>query len=388
MSRRTGRPSDETYNNADLHDLHAQTVRVSVGAVIAFAVGLLAVSAIGFDRIEVGLFVVAVALIAVAGGGHAIYRFGTTLAAVSLVAGLTASFVLAVSVLPSDIVAPWFSVVVLVTCALFGWRWGTAHLTVAFGLLLVAAGQGLFASSAGFVINTVLLGLAALFISWLISRPTQTALQWASSSYLQELTLVQEARERQAELARLSKTLGESYYRLEQLNLELDAARRAAHQARQLKEQFAAAVSHELRTPLNLIIGFCEMMVLSPTRAYGKPPPANYRDDLEAIYRSAVHISTLVDDILDLSQIDADRMALHRGWVPLTEVVQQAVEPVSALFRNRQLRLDVQAEANLPLVCVDATRIRQILINLLANAARFTETGGVTIRVSQASGVV
>jgi len=378
-------PSDDVVDVVGMRDLHAQTVEVSIAAVLALAIGLLTVSAIVFNQVDEDLFAVVAALIAVAGCAHATYRFGASVAALCLVVGLTAVFFLSVSLLPSDIVSPWFSIVVLITCALFGWRWGALNIALAFGVLLVAKWPGASTLSLGFTINAILLGAVALFISWLISRPTQTALQWASSSYIQELALVKEARERQAELAQLSKSLGESYYRLEQLNIELDAARRAAHQARQLKEQFAAAVSHELRTPLNLIIGFCEMMVLSPTKAYGKPLPANYRGDLEAIYRSAVHISTLVDDILDLSQIDADRMALRREWVSLPDVVRQAAEPVTALFRNRGLRLDVQEATDLPLVFIDSTRIRQILINLLANAAHFTETGGVTVRVRRAN---
>jgi signal transduction histidine kinase/CheY-like chemotaxis protein len=372
---------DEAYDAVGLRDLYAQTVRVAIDAVPVLSIGLLAVSAIGFNRVAEELFAVVVALVGVAACANWSYRYGATFAAGCLVVGLTAVFGLALCILRSDLVSPWFSIVVLITCALFGWRWGAVHTVLAFGLLLIAAGHGMPTLSVELATNAILLGSVALFISWLISRPTRTALEWASSSYLQELALVQEARERQAELARLSKNLGESNHLLEQLNLELDQARRAAHQARQLKEQFAAAVSHELRTPLNLIIGFCEMMVLSPVKAYGKSLPPNYRNDLEAIYRNAVHISTLVDDILDLSQIDADRMALRREWVSLGDVIMQATGPVSSLFRNRGLMLEVQMDNDLPLVFVDATRIRQILINLLANAARFTDQGGVTIRV-------
>ena len=299
-------------------------------------------SAIGFNRIDERLFAVVVALAVVAGGAHWLYRYGPSGAAVCLVLGLSAVFSVAVFAATSSVVAPWLSIVVLITSALFGWRWGAINTALGCTLLLVAAERGTSALSLEFATNAVLLGCSALFVSWLISRPTRVTLEWASSSYLQELTLIQEARERQAELAQLSKSLSESCYQLEQLNLEIDRARRLAQESRRLKEQFAAAVSHELRTPLNLIIGFCEMMVLPPTKAYGQRLPPSYRDDLEAIYRNAVHISSLVDDILDLSQINADRMALHRDWVSLAAIVEEAVTPVTALFRNRGLSLDVQ----------------------------------------------
>ena len=159
---------------------------------------------------------------------------------------------------------------------------------------------------------------------------------------------VSELQGRQAELARFGKSLSVSYHLLEQLNLDLDYARRAAHEARQLKAQFAAAVSHELRTPLNLIIGFCEMMVLSPSQAYGRRLPTGFRDDLEAIYRNACHLSTLVDDILDLSQVDADRMALQREWIAVEQVVEEAMAPLTSLFRDRGLYLRSDVPADLP----------------------------------------
>lgn len=380
---------DEAFGDESLRDLHAQTVRVAIYAVLALSVALLAVSVIGSNQLDERFFGVIVALVIVAGCAHWAYRHSASSAATCLIIGLAVVFVLAFYVLRSDLVAPWFSIVVLITCALVGWRWGTGLTVITMCALFIAAARGASLLPLEFATNATLLGSVSLFISWLISRPTRTALEWAARSYLQELALVQEARERQAELASLSKNLGESNYLLEQLNIELDQARRSAHQARQLKEQFAAAVSHELRTPLNVIIGFCEMMVLSPIKAYGKLLPPNYRDDLDAIYRNAVHISTLVDDILDLSQVDADRMALHREWVPVRDVVLQAIAPVSALFRNRGLELDAQLGDDLPMVFVDATRIRQIVINLLANAARFTERGTVTIRARpEANGIV
>jgi CheY-like chemotaxis protein/anti-sigma regulatory factor (Ser/Thr protein kinase) len=169
---------------------------------------------------------------------------------------------------------------------------------------------------------------------------------------------------------------------LEQINVELARSRALADEARLMKDEFAASVSHELRTPLNMIIGFSEMMVLSSDSAYDEPLPLVYRPDVEAIYRNATHISSLIDDILDLSQIDAHRMALQKEDVSLALIVDDAITSVAGLFHERRLRLIADLSPDLTPVHVDPTRVRQILLNLLTNAARFTDRGGVTISAS------
>jgi CheY-like chemotaxis protein/nitrogen-specific signal transduction histidine kinase len=174
--------------------------------------------------------------------------------------------------------------------------------------------------------------------------------------------------------------LNAAYQRLEQLNLELARARRQAERARRLKSEFAAAISHELRTPLNLIIAFSEMMVSEPRAYGGQILPDAYRGDVEAIYRNACHLSNLVDDVLDLSQIDADRMALQKERVHLAPIVDEAAAIVARLFAAKGLALQLAVPLDLPLVNADRTRLRQVLINLLNNAARFTSGGGVTVR--------
>ena len=127
--------------------------------------------------------------------------------------------------------------------------------------------------------------------------------------------------------------------RLEVANRELDRARRQAEQARQLKSQFAAAISHELRTPLNLIIGFSEMLT-EELRAHPVVLSSErHRGDLEAIYRSACHISNLIDDVLDLSQVDAHRLALQKRWVSLAQIVEEARATLGTLFDEAGLGL-------------------------------------------------
>ena len=122
-------------------------------------------------------------------------------------------------------------------------------------------------------------------------------------------------------------------------------------------------------------------MILAP-ESYGEHLPPAYRSKIEAIYRNARHLSSLVDDMLDLSGIEANRMALLFEQAALQPVIDEAVAAVETLFTHRglYLRLDIAAPA--PTATFDRTRMRQVLINLLANAVRFTAHGGVTVRVA------
>lgn len=139
-----------------------------------------------------------------------------------------------------------------------------------------------------------------------------------------------------------------------------------------------ANVSHELRTPLNMVIGFAETILQAP-HIYGKIPPALLAD-LTIILRNSQHLADLIDDVLDLSQIEARQMALSKEWVSLPEVIEAATLAVRPLFASKHLDLRVEVAADLPLIFCDRTRIREVLLNLLSNAGRFTERGGVYLR--------
>lgn len=371
------------YHSSALADLRLGSARWAIVAVVGLTFGLLLLATTVYTPIEPRAFSVIAGLGLVAALAYLALRLHVLGASGVLVSGLLATLVAATAVWPGAVTAPWAALVVLAAVVLLGWQLGVVAALVVTGLLATMTQQAGGFVTADVAISAASLSWAILLFYSLSSWPTHTVLDWALSSYLQALEQTREARKRQAELARLSKGLSETNYQLEQLNLELERARRSAQKAHELKAQFAASVSHELRTPLNLIIGFCEMMVLSPDSAYGQRLPASYRGDLEAIYRNACHISTLIDDILDLSQIDADRMALQREWASLRLIVEEAMATVETLFRDRELTLVATITPDLPALFVDRTRIRQILINLLANAARFTEQGGVTIGAAQ-----
>jgi CheY-like chemotaxis protein len=159
-------------------------------------------------------------------------------------------------------------------------------------------------------------------------------------------------------------------------------ARSEAEEAKEARNRFALAISHELRTPLNFILGFSELMVNSPaTYAELDSWPAGLYEDVQEIYRSSRHLLRLVNDVLDLGQIEALRMTLLKEWVIPVEIIQEVDDMVRTAFERKGLALRIESESPLPEIFIDRTRIRQVLLNLVSNSLRFTERGGVTVRV-------
>ncbi|HMB22193.1 MAG: ATP-binding protein [Chloroflexota bacterium] len=217
------------------------------------------------------------------------------------------------------------------------------------------------------------------FTTWLISRQLVIVLNWMQASYKEASSLLGQLRTERASMASTLKQLEEAYRRIEKMNSALIEARRVAEEARQLKAEFAANISHELRTPLNIIIGFSETMANAPETYQGVSWSPTLRGDVEQIYQSSRHLLSLIDDILDLSALDMHRLGLTFEETSIEAVITEAVTVVQDLFHAKQLYLKVNVSTNLPPLRIDATRIRQVLINLLNNASRFTSTGGVTV---------
>lgn len=220
------------------------------------------------------------------------------------------------------------------------------------------------------------------FGSWLSSRQIHSVLGWMQSSYSQAREWLEQLRDERMAQARTIKILEEAYARIEKLNYLFLEARLAAEEARRLKAEFAANISHELRTPLNLIIGFSETMANAPETYDGARWTPTLRGDIEEIYRSSRHLLSLIDDILDLSALDVRRVGLTMQTTKIGDVVEEAAAVVRGLYQAKRLYLKIETQPNLPPILIDETRIRQVLINLLSNASRFTVTGGVTVRTT------
>ncbi len=158
-----------------------------------------------------------------------------------------------------------------------------------------------------------------------------------------------------------------------------ELARRALEDMRradELKSQFLASMSHELRTPLNSIIGFSKVILK------GIDGPINdlQRQDLEAIFNAGQHLLGLINDILDLSKIEAGKMELNIAEVNVAEVVRHALATTQVLIKEKPVELVAEIEPDLPPLRVDPKRFRQILLNLLSNAAKFTKRGHIRVR--------
>ena len=250
-------------------------------------------------------------------------------------------------------------------------------------LLLWGIGAGLLLDRGALSMAQLLSSMALYTLCtgavWLAGRSLRVAVSWALTGWQRAQDMLQEARERRGELYRVLRALEEATYRIERMNNELILARSEAEEAHAIKARFVTTVSHEIRGPLNLILGFSRLMALSPER-YRAPLPAEYRADVVTIYRNSQHLSSLVDDILDLSQIEAERLPLIKDRVDLeTEVLQEAAQIVEPLMQRKGLTLTLDLHGDLPPLLIDAVRIRQVVLNLLTNAARFTERGGVTV---------
>ncbi|MCL6431217.1 MAG: response regulator [Anaerolineae bacterium] len=230
--------------------------------------------------------------------------------------------------------------------------------------------------------------LTVLVVVWLVvgiqlisAQGLYAVLGWAWNSHDRANRLLAELRARQGQLNQTVAALTEATRRLERTNRELVIARQEAQEARAVKEQFVANVSHELRTPLNLIVGFTEMMYANPDSYEGVVWTPELESDIGEVYLASRHLQSLVGDILDLARIDASRLPMFRELVDVREIVADAVAGVAPLYRQRGLYCRVEHPNEMPLLLVDRTRIRQVMVNLLNNAVRFTDEGGVTVRI-------
>lgn len=161
-----------------------------------------------------------------------------------------------------------------------------------------------------------------------------------------------------------------------ELNRELAAANEKLEEADRLKNEFVATISHELRTPLNSIIGFTKLIL----NEIDGPLNDLQRTDLTAIYTSSQHLLTLVNDVLDFSKIAAGKMELHKEMLDFSEIAVGVMATTLALVGDKNIELIEEIEEGLPTVYADRVRIRQVILNLMSNAVKFTKEGSITLR--------
>jgi signal transduction histidine kinase/CheY-like chemotaxis protein len=265
---------------------------------------------------------------------------------------------------------------------------GLATVAGTLGLLLLLRVAGPLAFVApDRLLQAAVVALLTFAVAWALGRILVTAIESSAASHAEAWRHAQEARANRAELVQALKQLDLAYYRLQRANAALELAWKAADAAERSKTEFVTNISHELRTPLNLIIGFSEMILTAP-EAYQAPLPVAYRGDLHAIYRSAQHLLTLTNDVIDLARVGMDRLALAREPLDAGEIIADAAGIVRAYIETKGLALRLAVEPDLPTLHADRLRLRQVLLNLLTNAARFTERGAITISAARTGGWV
>lgn len=368
-------PKNDTAGlRLNLDDLRAQLV-VQLGLLTVVVAQLMIIFFEARPENQLFLFLYWMAFTAV--GGVALYWSGSRLAPARhlLVWGHTALLLAAMLLFPA-VWLPFLGIVLVFSSAMLVNRseFVTALVVATTAVFLVQNGWRDYSLNG--LLITLIIGLIT---AWLAIRTLYTALMWVWNAHQQAEELLRHNSAQQAELRRVVKSLQLANTIREDVERELRLAQQQATEAQRAKEQFAANISHELRTPLSIILGFSEVMYLSP-EVYGDMnwSPKLYRD-ISQIYRNSRHLLGMIDDILLLSNFEMTGFTLHREQTPLLSLINDAASIVSNLFQGTAVALVLDVPQTLPTLNVDPTRIRQVILNLLNNARRFTSQGTVTI---------
>jgi signal transduction histidine kinase/CheY-like chemotaxis protein len=322
--------------------------------------------------------VLGLCFLAMAAGSYWLSRFDPRLGIVSLTVGAMGTTALAMRWWPGPGAAPLLLLPVSLAVFTLGLKASVPISLAAIWLLVTRVSEESPSITLSEGAATVFVIGIVCILGWIAESHRRAMFSQLFGYFQRAQALLEEARDQRLALKQANQDLAEAYQQLAKLNELVRASRWEAEAARRAKEQFVANVSHELRTPLNMIIGFTEMILNSPM-TYGTPLPRALLSDIRIIHRNSQHLSQLINDVLDLSQIEAGQLSLSREWTEVSAIVREAMEAVEPLYRAKGLSLEAEIPATLPQVYCDRLRIRQILLNLLSNAGRFTTVGGVKI---------
>ncbi|MEO1402374.1 MAG: ATP-binding protein [Cyanobacteria bacterium J06635_1] len=277
----------------------------------------------------------------------------------------------------------WLTVVVLPEADFMAQIWANTRTTIwlCLAALAIAAGFGFFTTR--WIIRPILrLSRVSQVMAQQVSTPrAQTVDQRIGTLGIRELDVLGQSFNQMADQLRLSfGTLSTNNEALEarvaQRTADLQKAKERADAANHAKSEFLANMSHELRTPLNAILGFTQLLLRDRTQ------PSENRNNLEIVNRSGEHLLNLINDVLEMSKIEAGQISLNESTVDL----KQFLDTLEAMLRPRattkDLPLTFHIDKAVPrAICTDEGKLRQVLINLLGNAIKFTKQGKVILRL-------
>ena len=218
--------------------------------------------------------------------------------------------------------------------------------------------------------------LAGLGLATAVNRELFTIADWALFNYQRERSMADAFFDSQNQLSRSLSRAEELGRALQDMNQELELAKN-------FRGQFLANMSHELRTPLNAIIGFSETMLNFPMMYDDVPLPEAYERDLNLIFNSGGQLLTVINDIIDLSKVDAGKLEIQMEPVFIRPLVDSVMATAAGLITQKPIKLTTDLPEKLPMVSADTTRLRQVLINLYSNAAKFTDEGEIRLTVHE-----
>lgn len=245
--------------------------------------------------------------------------------------------------------------------------WLLSSIMLLAGLLL--SGEFSFANL-GAILVPIIINLGLAVVSLLAAIDWQMALESVTE-------LRRRAQDRRDELFEIQETLSLTNAKLRFVNQELDRARQEALRERDLRTRFMNNVSHELRTPLNAVVNFAHILAMGGRGQV----TAEQGDYLGRIERSGKHVLDVLNDLLDMAQIESGEFKLYPARVSLHPICEDAMSHVRGLVWDKNVELIRDYPQEWPVIEGDQMRLTQALINLLGNAAKYTDTGHIALRV-------